>query len=145
MQLGLSKRALLGKFWWVLPDNPGWIDSVKTVHKYVDFFVDRALERQRIQSTETSEVKSEPERYVLLQEMAKQTQDRLDLRSQIIAVFTPGKDTAATLVSHVFYMLARRPDVWRKLRAEVLALGSAALTFEVLKSMKYLQAVLNES
>jgi cytochrome P450 monooxygenase len=42
-------------------------------------------------------------------------------------------------------MVARRPEVWDKLRAEVLAIGDAELTFELLKTLKYTHAVMNES
>ena len=35
--------------------------------------------------------------------------------------------------------------MFAKLRAEVLEMGDVALTFEVLKSMKYLQCVIKES
>jgi cytochrome P450 len=42
------------------------------------------------------------------------------------------------------FHIARNPDVWNKLRAEVLAI-QGHVTRDVLRSMPYMQAVLNES
>jgi hypothetical protein len=42
--------------------------------------------------------------------------------------------------------MARHPEVYRKVREEVLAVGEdTPLTYETLRTMKYLDAVLNES
>jgi cytochrome P450 monooxygenase len=76
--------------------------------------------------------------------MAKQTQDKLDLRSQILTVFMPGRDSTAHALANVLHVLARKPEVYSKLREEVLQYQNEELTFEVLKSMKYMQWVLNE-
>jgi hypothetical protein len=43
------------------------------------------------------------------------------------------------LLSYLFYFLARRPDVFSKLRAEIMALGKDLPTFEEIKELKYLQ------
>lgn len=83
-------------------------------------------------------------RYVLFDEVAKQTQDKLDLSSQIQSVFMPGRNSTAHALSNVFHVLARRPNVYEKLRKEVLQYENGELTFELLKSMKYLQWILNE-
>ena len=58
-----------------------------------------------------------------------------------------GRDTSACTLSWLFYELAYHPDVYAKLREEVLSkLGSDGKpTYENLKSMKYLQYCLSES
>lgn len=38
-------------------------------------------------------------------------------------VFFPARDTAGTLTSNIIFMLARYPEVWAKLRKEVLDIG----------------------
>jgi hypothetical protein len=48
------------------------------------------------------------------------------------------------MLSYLFYYLARDQRVWKKLRAEVLALGDETPSFEQIKSLKYMQWVLNE-
>lgn len=141
---GLGNRVRLGRLKFLYRD-PAWFDSIRTVHKFIENHIDNALEAERIRKQSGQSEKAEHHRYILLNEMVKQMQDKLDLRSQILAVFMPSRDTTAFLVSNVVHALARKPDSWSKLREEVLSLGSQSLTFEVLKSMKYLQWVINES
>ena len=81
----------------------------------------------------------------LLEEMVNETQDRTELRHQIMNVFFPARDSTAIAVSNVFFQLARHPNVWHRLREEISATVSGPLDFEMLSSMKYLRYVLNES
>lgn len=82
--------------------------------------------------------------HVLLNELAKVSDDRLYIRNEVPNVFFPGRDTAAVFTGNTIFLLARHPEIWKKLRTEVLALGDQKLTFELLKSMKYMQWVLSE-
>jgi len=59
-------------------------------------------------------------------------------------VYFPARDTAYVGISDVFFQLARHPEVWQRLRAEVLTI-SQPLSFEYLKSLKYVQSVISES
>lgn len=141
---GLGQRVRLGplKF---LYRNPKWYQSIGTVHAFVEQQIDEALEvEKRRKRSGITEYKPD-HRYVLLHEMVKSTDDKLDLRSQILAVFMPSRETTSSLITNVFHALARNPDVWAKLRKEVLALGDEPLTFELLKATKYLQWVINET
>ncbi|MCJ1385152.1 hypothetical protein MMC17_008271 [Xylographa soralifera] len=83
-------------------------------------------------------------RYVFLQELAKQTGNEKELRDQIINTLIAGRDTTASLMSSMLFVLSRRPDVWGKLQAEVADLKGKAPTFEEIKDMKYLKYILNE-
>lgn len=140
---GLGNRVRLGRLKFLYRD-PLWFESIRIVHAFVEKHIDRALETERIRKTSGQVEPAEGRRYLLLNEMAKQTQDKLDLRSQILAVFMPSRDTTAFLVSNVFHALSRNTRIWKKLRKEILSFGPQPLTFELLKSMKYLQWVINE-
>ena len=97
--------------------------------------------------------KSEPEeplptsRYVFLHELVSQTSDPIKIRSELLNILLAGRDTTASFLSNIWFELSNRPDVWSRLQREI----AAALpdgdfpTFEKLKDMKYLRAVLNES
>jgi cytochrome P450 monooxygenase len=64
----------------------------------------------------------------------------------MLLLFVPNNDTTSIFISNVFWNLARFPEVYAKVREEVLSIGEdAPLTYEALRSMKYLDAVLNES
>ena len=64
-------------------------------------------------------------------------------------ILVAGRDTTAGLLSFVLFELARNPDIYKKLRDEILdKFGTSNLeeiTFESLKKCEYLKAVLNEA
>lgn len=84
MLIGIGNRLRKGKLLFLHWPDESWLEAIRIVHEFVDFYIDKAIERQQIQDTNKPK---EPERYILLHEMAKQTQDRLDLRSQILSVY----------------------------------------------------------
>lgn len=75
------------------------------------------------------------------------SKDRVYLRNQILNVFMPARDSVAVMTSHVFFHLARHPEVYGKLRAEVLAAGLERdqLSYDGVKKLAYTNAVVNES
>ena len=141
---GLGNRVRLGRLRFLYRD-PVWFESIRIVHEFVENHIEHALEAERVRKQSGQSEEAGHHRYILLNEMVKETQDKLDLRSQILAIFMPSRDTTAFLVSNAIHALARTPDSWAKLRKEVLSPGWRLLTFEVLKSMKCLQWVINES
>ena len=146
-QRGMGKRMQMGIFMF-LHHDPKWYNSIKIAHTFADKYVDKALQFRsawlRDQKKNGSQ-EDDKERYVLLQEIAKETDNPLELRSQILHVFLAGHDSTATTISNAIFHLCRHQDKWHKFRAEVLAIGDAPLTFELLKSMHYLQSVIKES
>ena len=120
--------------------------ACKTVHEFVDKIVDRVLETTQTADTEkTVEGKDEAERYVFLKELAKATRDPKQLRDELLNILLAGRDTTASLLSTTFHVLARRPDIFLKLKTEVDELQGVKPDYETLKSMKYLNHFLNES
>lgn len=110
---------------------------------FVDQFVRKGLEYRKTLDLEKTDAKA-GERYVFLYELVKRTTDPVQLRSELLNILLAGRDTTASLLSDVWFELARRPDMWAKLRKEVDALGGEKPTFEQIKDMKYLKWVLNE-
>ncbi|PYI09962.1 cytochrome P450 monooxygenase [Aspergillus sclerotiicarbonarius CBS 121057] len=124
-----------------------WLDAVEVVHNYLNRHIDRTLEEQAQKAqTKTMSEGEEKERTDLLWYMASHLKDKEALRSQLSLIFVPNNDTTSIFISHVLWNLARHPDVWDKCRVEVEAVGEdVELTFEVLRGLKYLIAVLNET
>jgi cytochrome P450 monooxygenase len=125
------------------------------VHDFIDRQIDRAYKERA--EKETGSDASNPglsqnavtksERTDLLWTMVGNVpKDRERLRSEMLLLFVPNNDTTSIFISNVFWNLARFPHVYAKVREEVLAIGEdAPLTYETLRAMKYMEAVLNES
>lgn len=59
-------------------------------------------------------------------------------------VLLAGRDTTASLLSNLFFTLAKNPTIWDKIRREVAILDGRAPTYEELRSLKYVQCCINE-
>lgn len=110
---------------------------------YVDQFVQKAIRLR--QSPDNDESKDTNQHYVFLNELSKRTLDATELTDQLLNILLAGRDTTASLLSMVFFTLARRQDVWKNLKAEVDLLDGRRPSFTDLKGMTYLTWVLNES
>ena len=127
----------------------GWLrgSATKTDRKYcqdfVDKFVRKGLAYRKTLDLEKTDAKAD-DRYVFLYELVKKTTDPVQLRSELMNILLAGRDTTASLLSDTWFVLARRPDIWAKLREEVDALGGEKPTFQQIKDMRYLKWVLNE-
>lgn len=144
-QTELNFRLRMGPFVW-LYRNKAFDRACVRVHNFVDRFVAKALEfRQRsLASGKTNEEKEEKGKYIFMNELALATDDPIQIRSEILNILLAGRDTTAGLLSNIFHVLARRPDVWAKLKHEVSQLEGKRPDYETLRSMKYLKNVLNE-
>ena len=143
----MQKRFMLGrKISYLTGNEKEFSRRCAETRAIIDSLIDEEIELQQSEAGESTTTHNDSTYgYVLLRELAKNTHDRRFIRDQLMNVFFPGRDTAAILTGNVVFFLARRLGVWNKLRSEVTATGSQILTFELLKSMKYLQGVINES
>lgn len=124
--------------------HQAWLDAVEMVHGWLNKHIDRTYEELE----EYDRLGKNPDggpRTDLLWYMASNLRNKEALRSQVCLIFVPNNDTTSILISHILWNLARHPQIYGKCRQEVLAVGDAELTFSVLRNMKYLNAVLQES
>ncbi|KAL5325275.1 hypothetical protein ACEPPN_006400 [Leptodophora sp. 'Broadleaf-Isolate-01'] len=143
-RMGVESRV--GKLATLFPDKR-MDESIKFVHEYIGGYIRKTIElRKAGVGGEKDEEKGGQgkKRYVFLEELAKQDIGEKKIQDELLNILLAGRDTTAGLLSYLFYVLARRKDVFAKLKAEVDALGGERPSFEQLKSMKYLQYTLNE-
>lgn len=105
-------------------------------------FADKYVEEEISSKCQTSN----PTRYSFLDGLLLATDDRVAIRSELLNILLAGRDTTATLLNNIFFELPRHPEILARLRQEVAEhVGSGQPTYEQLKEMKYLRAVINES
>lgn len=143
----LGIRARLGDLHF-LHDPKSFRASCHTVHKFADHYVRLSLENHR-KAKDDSLASQASIKYVFLEELVKVTQDPIELRSQLLNILLAGRDTTAGLLGWTFWLLARHPEIYAKLRATVIeTFGTydniSNITFSTLKSCTYLQHVLSE-
>lgn len=90
---GLAARIQLGKLAFIRVRDIHWKNAVRQVQEFIDSHVEQVL-RQRKSSHDTVDNnavadKSPSKRYILLDEMANETQDPVDLRYQLSRFLLP--------------------------------------------------------
>ncbi|RDW62146.1 hypothetical protein BP6252_11579 [Coleophoma cylindrospora] len=146
-QQKMSLQFRVGKLATLLPDKR-YTEAVEFVHKYIEKYVRTALEKaKQYQGSEKEKVQEDGKasRYIFLNELAKTGYSAKKIQDEILNILLAGRDTTANLLSQIFYILARRPDVFKKLRDEVMQLDGKRPSFEQMKNMKYLKGCLNET
>ena len=128
--------------------------AIKNCHAFVDRFVDEAVRyREKVAAPGDDDAKLPDEeegnggkrKYVFLHELARSTDDKRRLRDELLNVLLAGRDTTASLLSNMWFCIAKRPEVFARLRREVEEqLGGELPTYEQLKDLKYLKWCMNE-
>ena len=90
------------------------------------------------------DAKLNDQQYIFSYELSKKTINRTEITDQLLNILLAGRDTTASLLGITFWVLARRPDVWKKLRDEIAPLEGRKPTYQELKYLTYLSWVLNE-
>lgn len=118
--------------------------GLKVVDDYINVFIERAL---RLSPEELATKTKSDQGYTFLHELASFTRDRKVIRDQVMAVLLAGRDTTAATLSWTLYELGRHPECVARLRAEIAQVVGfdRTPTYADLKSMKYLQNVMNET
>ncbi|KAI0799694.1 cytochrome P450 monooxygenase pc-3 [Irpex lacteus] len=83
----------------------------------------------------------------LLDHLIQYTDDPVVLRDEVLNIMIAGRDTTASMLTVTIYFLSQYPDVLRRLRQEVIdTVGTQERpTYDNIRVMKYLRAVINES
>ncbi|PVH17170.1 uncharacterized protein CXQ87_000051 [Candidozyma duobushaemuli] len=141
----LAMRSYSQVFYRVI-DGFKFRSACSKVHKFAQFYVNKALDAPQ----EEIEAKSE-KGYTFLYELVKQTRDPKVLQDQLLNIMVAGRDTTAGLLSFTLFELSRHPEVYNRLKEEVLVqFGEGTpedisnISFESLKKCEYLKWVLNE-
>jgi hypothetical protein len=142
----LQTRALVGSFRALLR-NRQFEEDCNFVHTFVDRFV-AEMQQHRAADDSTDQrydQRGASLRYNLMSELANATNDRVQLRNELLNVLLAARDTTASLLSSTFFLLARNPKVWNRLQSEIAQLNTRPPSYEDTRGMRYVRAVLHES
>ncbi|KAL2282300.1 hypothetical protein FJTKL_10922 [Diaporthe vaccinii] len=145
-QAGLATRVHFGPLYWIY-SSAAFRESVRQCNMFMDHYVKRALNKDLREKPVEQHGKP---KYVFLDALAEQTQDPIELRSQLMHILLAGRDTTASMLGWLFFLLARDPARYKKLRNIVIEeFGTFArpkeITFARLKACQYLQQCNNET
>lgn len=147
---GLGHRMRFNELYW-LHSPKKFFDDCAEVHRFADYYVNLALSTDLygvngISADDTGK----KSKYIFLAELVKSTRDPIELRSQLLNILLAGRDTTAGLLGWAFWLLARHPEIFNKLRKNIVDdFGTydkpREITFATLKACQYLQYTMHET
>ena len=138
-QQTLVDDFVLGSFARCVPHLQFWKDR-RTVQKFAESYVRIAIDARHHQKPNNSKKCQ----LSVLEELARQSDNVHRLRDQALSLLVAGRDTTASLLSNLWFVVARRPDIWDKLKGEIEFLNGRGPQMDELKDLKYLQACMRE-
>ncbi|KAI0353450.1 cytochrome P450 monooxygenase pc-3 [Trametes cingulata] len=136
---------------WVLPEffKDQCEDHMRVIDAFLQPILDEAIAKNRGKVGDVQGDKEDigDEDETLLDHLVKITDDPVVLHDETLNILFAGRDTTAATLTLVVYLLCLYPDVFKRLRAEVLeALGQTRTPdFDDVRQLKYLRAVINET
>ncbi|KAJ6590254.1 cytochrome P450 [Mycena sp. CBHHK59/15] len=147
----IAERENLGHIWplfEVFRDTTA--APMRIVSAFLDPIIHAAVEKKRLlakagQGGKALDGAGEGE--TLLDELLNSTSDPKVLKDETLNILLAGRDTTMHVMTMVVYFLSMYPEVCARLREEVLThVGSSRRpTYDDIRDMKYLRAVINES
>ena len=141
-QAAVLNRMIMGPLAYIWPGRKAR-QSDRLCREFAQQFVDEAL--QAVESGKGAREAREKQKYIFSHELAWRTPDKTRILDELMNILLAGRDTTASLLSNLFFMLAKNPSVWDKIRREVADVLDGRLpTYENLRQLKYVQCCLNE-
>ncbi|KAL6872288.1 cytochrome P450 [Trichoderma longibrachiatum] len=133
----VNRRATLGPLLRFYRDSE-MTAACRILHDFVDRIVEKAFRKRN-----TSKGSTPPGSF--LENILDSTDDLVKIRFEVLGLLLAGRDTTAGTLSSLFYILARRPDIWAKLQTEIKRLGGRKPTYNDIKGLKYLRQLIDET
>ncbi|KAI1613509.1 cytochrome P450 [Exophiala viscosa] len=133
----MDARARAGGLWKILLPKKPMQDAMAVLNEVAYTQIDRAVERRK---------NGEKLGTSFLDAITEDTLDREEIRGHLMTIMLGGRDTAALTLTNTLHALARHPAVYATARAEILeVIGPSEIpTFEQLKKLPYLKAIIDE-
>ncbi|OSC98998.1 cytochrome P450 monooxygenase pc-3 [Trametes coccinea BRFM310] len=125
-------------------------EHMQVVDQFLQPILEEAIAKNRAAKSQgsISSVDHKPdENETLLDHLVRFTSDPAVLHDETLNILIAGRDTTATTLTYAVYLMCLYPDVFKRLRTEILEkLGPSQVpTFDDVRSLKYLRAVINET
>ncbi|KAJ6489423.1 cytochrome P450 monooxygenase pc-1 [Mycena vulgaris] len=138
----ISSRSRFGWIWPLLELSG---DATRAPMRVVDAYLEPIIAAAVRKGAAGKEKDAAPE--TLLDELLNLISDPKVLKDEMLNILLAGRDTTMSVLTTVVYFLSVYPAVCTRLRAEILARvgGARHPTYEDIREMKYLRAVINET
>jgi cytochrome P450 len=143
-QEAIMKRGMLGPLNILFRDRKA-DECNRICRDFTRRFVEDAIHAVELEKRVEGDSEAGKRRKVIFShELASRTSDSERILDELMNMLVAGRDTTASLLSNLFFVLAKNPTIWEKLRSEVAVLNGCAPTYEELQNFKYVKGCVNE-
>jgi cytochrome P450 len=132
-ETGSLRRFIFGKTVAGLLKDDDYAESSRFLRKRMDEIIDRATARGKTD-----------DKYYLIDDLLEKTSDRKLVKDNLMQVFLGGHEGVGAMLTNTIFLVARHPRVWNRIRIECQELSVDDLTFERLKTLRYLEWTIKE-
>lgn len=118
-------------------------EAFHTCRLYIGRLVNEALWFYYADAKQSGQPSERKHRFLRGLVDAADDQDRI--RDEALNLMIAGRDTTASVLSHMFFEISRKPDVWQSLRDEVARLDGMRPTYKQLRELKFVHCCVKES
>lgn len=142
-----SWRSKLGSKYW-FADSPRYRKACSTLNEFADGLIRRAVNDRSSCQISGAHASN---KYGLIDSLVKEIGDPVHIRNLVMDLFIAGQNMTGTMIAWVFAQLSVHPDLFNRLRAEVLdKFGTEEsphepLTWDNLQSCSFMQNVIRET
>lgn len=145
-QQTINRRVSIGQTWplvEILADSTA--QHMKVVDAFLDPILKDALEKRR--TTVEFDKTELADDQTLVDHLINLTSDFKIIKDETLNILLAGRDTTASTLTSAMYLLAMHPEFLARLREEIISKVGLTRrpTYDDIKEMKYLKAVLNET
>ncbi|KAI6093957.1 cytochrome P450 [Hypoxylon rubiginosum] len=133
-----TARMLFGKLAYYVKDKYIAPEALRQLDAYTTGVADRAFARDLSQKS--------PKDYNMLEDLVSQKKTYKDLKDSMMSIMLGGKDPSAILITWAIFLMAKNPEVMKKMQAQVaIVCGDNLPTASDLKDLTYIRYVINET
>ncbi|KZV77483.1 cytochrome P450 [Peniophora sp. CONT] len=123
---------------------------MEVIDAFVEPIISNALDQAKAEKSQGADAavdEGDSNAGTLLGHLVRMTDDRKLIKDEILNIAIAGRDTTACLLTFATYMLSQNPHVMDRLYDEIQSLlpDGQRPTFDDIKNMRYMRAVLNET
>ncbi|KAG2143717.1 cytochrome P450 [Suillus clintonianus] len=140
----INRRVSMGQTWplvEILADSTA--QHMKVVNAFLDPILKDALEKH----SKAVELDRNEDDQTLVDHLVNLTSDFKIIKDETLNILLAGRDTTASTLTSAIYLLSMHPEFLTRLREEIISkVGPTGRpTYDNIKEMKYLRAILNET
>ncbi|KAF8329542.1 cytochrome P450 monooxygenase CYP63 [Cantharellus anzutake] len=131
---------------WFWPLLEFWRDETKEHKKVINDFIAPLIREAILAKRDREGNLLDTADCCFLEHLVDSTEDEKLIQDQLLNTLVAARDTTTALLTFLTYLLAIHPRVLRTVRDEVVSIaGDQPPSYELIRSMKYLRACLNET